>query len=85
MRTAKQRLGRNMKTLLFITLALLLGGCSPGQHHGHIIIHDPNRIEVIFDRPMSMSVERDGVKVEASSKQPGFFEDIIKFLLLRPR
>ena len=71
--------------LLLITLALMLGGCSPGRHHGHILIHDPNNVEVIFDRPMSMSVERDGIKVEASSLKPGFFEEIIKFLLLRPR
>lgn len=75
---------RHLK-LLIIILVLLMAGCSTGQHHGHIRIHDPNHIEVIFDRPMTMSVERDGIKVEASSLQPGFFEDIIKFLLLRPR
>ena len=82
-----QNAGRrtNMKTLLLITLALLLAGCSPGQHHGHIIIHDPNSVEVIFDRPMSMSVERDGIKVEASSLKVGFFEELIKFMLIRPR
>ena len=78
-----------MKTLLLLTLALvlafLLAGCSPGQHHGHIYIHDPNHVEAIFDVPMTMSVERDGITVKASSLKPGFFEEIIKFLLLRPR
>ena len=64
---------------------LTCSGCSPGKHHGHIYIHDPNHIEVAFDRPMTMSIERDGVKVEASSLKPGLFEDILKFMMLRPR
>ncbi len=74
-----------MKVAIIIILIMLIAGCSPGRHHGHIYIHDPNHIEVAFDRPMTMSVERDGVKVEASSVKPGFFEDILKFILLRPR
>lgn len=73
-----------MKTLLIISI-LLIVGCSPGKHHGHIYIHDPNHIEVVFDRPMSMELERDGVKVKASSMKPSLFEDILKFLLLQPR
>ena len=73
------------KILILLLLCLFIVGCSPSRHRGHIYIHDPNHIEVVFDRPMSMSVERDGVKVEASSLKPGFFEDIIKVLLLRPR
>ena len=73
-----------MKKILIISM-LFIAGCTPGKHHGHIYIHDPNHIEVVFDRPMKMSVERDGVKVEASSMKPGFFEEILKFMLLRPR
>ncbi len=72
-----------MKHLIIILLLLFSVGCSPGHHHGHIWILDPNHVEVAFDRPMSMSVERDGVKVEASSLKPGFFEDVLKFLLLK--
>ena len=71
--------------IVILTLSLLFAGCSPGQHHGHIYIHDPNHVEAVFDRPMTMSVESGGVKVEASSQKPGFFEDILKFLLLTPR
>ena len=71
--------------LLLITLALLLAGCSPGQHHGHIYIHDPNHIEVEFTRPMTMEIERDGIKVKASSMKPGLLEDLITILFLRPR
>lgn len=73
-----------MHKLLIISM-LLLAGCSPSKHHGHIYFRDPNHIEVVFDRPMSMSVERDGIKVEASSMKQGFFEDLIKLLMLRPR
>ena len=70
----------------FIIIAMLfLAGCTPDLHRGHIYIHDPNHIEVVFDRPMTMEIERDGVKVKASSLKPGFFEDILKFLLLTPR
>ena len=71
--------------ILQICILLFIVGCGTDRHHGHIYIHDPNHIEVVFDRPMSMSVERDGIKVEASSMKPGFFEDMIKLLLLRPR
>lgn len=71
--------------LVVLCLLLFLAGCVPGRHEGHIYIHDPNHIEVVFDRPMSMELERDGVKVKADSKQPGLFEEIIKFMLLRPR
>ncbi len=73
-----------MKKLLIISM-LFIVGCKPGLHHGHIYIHDPNHIEVVFDRPMMMELEQDGVKVKASSMKAGFFEDILKFLLLRPR
>ena len=69
---------------IFIISILFLTGCQTDLHRGHIYIHDPNHIEAVFDRPMSMSVEREGVKVEASSIKPGFMEDILKFLLLRP-
>lgn len=72
-----------MKKFLTILLLLFMVGCSPGLHRGHIYIHDPNHIEVVFDRPMSMELEQDGVKVRASSLKPGFFEDILKFLLLK--
>ena len=58
-------------------------GCSPGRHSGHIYVHDPNHYEVVFDRPMSMELEKDGVKIKASSLKPGFMEDILKFLLLK--
>ena len=68
-----------------LLLVLFMAGCSPGRHTGHIYIHDANHIEAVFDRPMTMSVERDGVKVEASSLKPGLLEDIIKVLILRPR
>lgn len=70
---------------LTIIMVLFIAGCSPGRHEGHIYIHDPNHIEAVFDRPMSMSVERDGVKVEASSMKPGFFEEMLKFMLMKPR
>ena len=70
---------------LLIILMLCIAGCSPGLHSGHIYIHDPNHIEVVFDRPMSMELEQEGVKVKASSIKPGFMEDILKFILLSPR
>lgn len=73
-----------MKKLLIIS-ALLLAGCAPDLHRGHIYIHDPNHIEVVFDRPMSMEYEKDGVKVKASSMKPGFFEQLLQFMLLGPR
>lgn len=73
-----------MKKLLIIS-ALLLAGCTPGLHHGHIYIREPNHIEVVFDRPMSMEFEQGDVKVKASSIKPGFFEDILKFMLLGSR
>ena len=69
----------------FIISILFMAGCQVGQHSGHIYIHDPNHYEATFDRPMTMSVERDGVKVEASSMKPGFLEDVLKFILLSPR
>lgn len=69
--------------LVILCLLLFLTGCATDRHHGHIYIRDPNHIEVIFDRPMSMELERDGVKVKASSMKPGFFEDVLKFLLLK--
>ena len=72
-------------TRLCIISLLFIMGCSPGLHSGHIYIHDPNHVEVVFDRPMSMSLERDGVKIEASSMKPGFFEQLLQFMLLRPR
>ena len=72
-----------MKRLLIGIMLVALAGCSPDEHRGHIYIHDPNHIEVVFDRPMSMEIEKDGVKVTASSLKPGFFEDILKFLLLK--
>ena len=73
-----------MQIFLIISI-LFIVGCSPSRHQGHIYIHDPNHVEVVFDRPMSMSIEREGIKVEASSMKPGFFEDILKFILLSPR
>ena len=70
-------------SFLSVLLLFLVVGCQTDRHHGHIYLRDPNHIEVVFDRPMAMSVEQDGVKVEASSIKPGFFEDILKFMLLR--
>ncbi len=72
-----------MKKLWIVVLLLGFVGCSPDVHHGHIYIRDPNHIEVAFDRPMSMEIEKDGMKVKASSLKPGFFEDVMKFLLLK--
>ncbi len=72
------------RILIVLLLLILVIGCSPGRHHGHIYIRDPNHIEVVFDRPMTMELEKDNVKVKASSIKPGFFEDILKFLMLRP-
>ena len=66
-------------------LLLFIVGCSPGRHSGHIIIHDPNHYEAVFDVPMSFEVEQDDVKIKVSSMKTGFFEEILKFLLLRPR
>ena len=74
-----------MKTLTVILLLLFVFGCSADQHSGHIFIHDDGHVEAMFDRPMTMKYEKDGVKVEASSLKPGLLEDIIKVLLLRPR
>ena len=74
-----------MKKIFLLFLLFFLVGCQTDRHHGHIYIHDPNHIEVVFDRPMSMEIEKDGVKVKASSIKAGFFEDILKFMLLRPR
>ena len=68
-----------------IILMLFIAGCKPGLHRGHVFVHDANHVEVVFEREMTMKYEKDGVKVEASSMKSGFFEDIIKFLLLRPR
>ncbi len=68
-----------------LLLAIFAAGCSPGRHTGHIYIHDEGHIEAVFDRPMSISYERDGVKVEANSLKPGFFEDVLKFMLIKPR
>ncbi len=73
------------KIVLQICILLFIVGCSPSRHHGHIYIKDPNHYEVVFDRPMSMSIEKDGTKIEASSLKPGFFEEMLKFMLLRPR
>ncbi len=70
---------------ILIFLLFFVIGCQTDRHHGNIYIHDDNHIEAVFDRPMTMEVERDGVKVKASSLKPGFFEDVLKFLLLRPR
>ncbi len=67
----------------FVILIFFLSGCNPSEHHGHIYIHDPNHIEVVFDRPMSMEIEQDGMKIKANSLKPGFFEDILKFMLLK--
>ena len=73
-----------MRTLIIILLLLfLMPGCTADRHHGHIYIHDKDHIEAVFDRPMSMEIERDGIKVKANSLKPGFFEDILKFLLLK--
>ena len=66
-------------------ILLFVIGCSPGKHSGHIYIHDPNHYEVFFDVPMSFEVEQGDMKIKASSLKGGFFEDILKFLLLRPR
>ncbi len=74
-----------MKRLIIFLLLCSIAGCQVDRHHGHIYIHDPNHIEAVFDRPMKMSVEQDGVKVEASSIKPGFFEDVLKLLILAPR
>lgn len=73
-----------MRKLLIISI-LFVAGCSPDLHSGHVFIHDSKHVEVKFDRPMTISVERDGVKVEASSMKTGLLEDIIKLLILRPR
>lgn len=69
--------------LVVLCLLLFLAGCAVDRHEGHIYVHDPNHIEVVFDRPMSMELERDGFKVKADSRQPGFFEEMLKFLLLK--
>lgn len=71
------------RIILTMCIFLCLLGCTPSRHEGHIYIRDPNHIEVVFDRPMSMELERDGIKVKASSLKPGFFEEMIKFLLLK--
>ncbi len=83
-KTSKKAFEITKFVLLFLLLLIFLPSCSPGQHSGHIYIRDPNHVEVVFDRPMSMEMERDGVKIKASSLKPGFFEEIIKFMLLRP-
>ena len=69
---------------LLLLLLLFIVGCSPGKHSGHIYIHDPNHYEVVFDVPMSMELEQDGIRIKSSSTKSGFFEDILKFLLLIP-
>ena len=74
-----------MKIKKFIIILLFVTGCQADRHHGHIYVHDSNHVEAVFDRPMTMEVERDGVKVKASSMTPGFFEELLKFILLRPR
>lgn len=68
-----------------ILMLLFMAGCSPGKHSGHIYVHDPNHYEVVFDVPMSMEFEQGDVKVKASSLKSGFFEDLLKIMLLRPR
>ncbi len=70
--------------IILITILFVIG-CQPDRHRGHIYIHDPNHIEVVFDRPMTMELERDGIKIKTSSIKPGFFEDVLKFMLLSPR
>ena len=76
-----------MKNLIIILLLLLLFvvGCQSDRHRGHVYIHSPEHVEVVFDRPMTIEIERDGVKVKASSMKPGFFEDVLKVLFLRPK
>lgn len=74
-----------MKHLIIIFLLLFMIGCQTDRHHGHIYIHGPNHIEAVFDRPMTMEIEQNGTKIKASSLKPGLFEDILKFMLLRPR
>ncbi len=74
-----------MQKFLIIFLLLFVIGCQADRHHGHLYFRDPNHIEAVFDRPMTMKYEKDGIKVEASSMKTGFFEDILKFILLRPR
>ncbi len=74
-----------MSIRYFLIVLLFSAGCAIDRHEGHIYIHDPNHIEVVFDRPMVMELERDGFKVKADSRQSGFFTDLLKFILLRPR
>ena len=71
-----------IKQLLLLML-LFVVGCSPGKQSGHIYIHDPNHYEVVFDVPMSMEFEQGDIKVKASSMKSGFFEELLKFVLLR--
>jgi len=74
-----------MKTILTILIMLILfcAGCGVKQHKGEVIIHDPNHIEAILDRPMKIEVESNGIKIVVDSRETSFFEDILKFLLLK--
>lgn len=78
-------MSNKMTYKLMIIICLFIAGCSPGRHEGHIYFNDPNHIYAVLDRPMSIEVERDGVKVKVSSIKPGFLEDVLKFMLLKPR
>lgn len=73
--------------ILIILLAILLfcacAGCGVKQHKGEVIIHDPNHIEAILDRPMKIEVESNGIKIVVDSRKESIFEDILKFLLLK--
>lgn len=71
--------------IAILLLVLFMAGCSTDQHSGHIYRHGPDHWEARFDRPMSMKYKKGDEEFEASSLTPGFFTDLLKFMLLRPR
>lgn len=73
----------NSKIILCLLLVLLFCTGCMGRHKGEIYIHSSDHAEVVLDRPMSMELERDGVKVKVDSRKTGFFEDLLKLLILK--
>ncbi len=78
-----------MKTMTIALMCLLLAGCQVARHEARIETFDPNGLptgsyRVILDRQMMMKTTKDGVTVEADSRDvgEGILEGIMKIITL---